>query len=97
MQILMIPGSCSNEHSPTGGSFCESCFARFLTQRAHPDLPCFTAVDDDGAEEQTLIMRYGSYEQRVLLSDQERERLAYGDWKGWREFVAGLPPGSGTP
>ena len=42
-------------------------------QRTHPDLPCFTAVDDDGAIEQTLIMRYGGYQQRVLLTGEERE------------------------
>jgi hypothetical protein len=61
-------------------------------QRSHPDLPCFTAVEDDGAAEQTLIMRYGGHEQSVLLTDEERERLAYGEWKGWTEFVAQLPP-----
>jgi uncharacterized protein YndB with AHSA1/START domain len=48
------------------------------------------AVEDDGAEEQTLIMRSGRHEQRVLLTDRERERLAYGDWKGWTEYVAQL-------
>jgi hypothetical protein len=27
MQIMMTPGLCSSEFSPTGGSFCQSCFA----------------------------------------------------------------------
>ncbi|MFL5801640.1 MAG: hypothetical protein ACJ8CR_07840 [Roseiflexaceae bacterium] len=87
MKMTMIPGLCSNEYQPTGGSFCESCFARFLMQRSEPDLPCISDVQDDGAEEQTLIFQYGSYQQAVLLTDEERERLAYGDWKGWTEFV----------
>jgi len=88
----MIPGLCSSEYSPTGGSFCEGCFARFLMHGCNPDLPCITDVKDDGAEEKTLVMRYGAYEERILLTDEERERLAYGDWKGWTEFVAQLPP-----
>jgi hypothetical protein len=91
MQIVMVPGLCSNEYQPTGNSFCESCFARFLMRRGEPNLPCMAAVEDDGAEEQTLIMRYGGHEQRLLLTDAERERLAYGDWKGWQAYVDQLP------
>jgi hypothetical protein len=90
MQIMMTPGLCSSEYSPTSGSFCENCFARFLMRPGQADLPCFTAVQDDGAEEQTLIMSHGSHEERILLTHAERERLAYGDWHGWLEWTARL-------
>jgi hypothetical protein len=91
MHIMMTPGLCSSEYSPTGGSFCQSCFARFLMRPGQADMPCFTAVQDDGTEEQTLVMSYGSYQERVLLTDAERERLAYGDWQGWPEWIAQIP------
>jgi hypothetical protein len=90
MQIMMTPGLCSSEYSPTGSSFCENCFARFLMRPGQADLPCFTAVQDDGMEEQTLIMSHGSHQERILLTEAERERLAYGDWHGWSEWVARL-------
>jgi hypothetical protein len=90
MQIMMTPGLCSSEYSPTKGSFCESCFARFLMHPGQIDLPCFTAVEDDGAEEQTLTMQYGSHQEILLLTNAERERLAYGDWHGWPEWIASM-------
>jgi hypothetical protein len=55
------------------------------------DLPRFTAIQEDGAEQQTLVMSYGGYQERVLLDDTERERLAYGDWHGWEEWIARIP------
>ena len=86
MKMTMIPGLCSNEYQRTGGSFCESCFARFL-MRGDANLPCLSAVEDDGAADQTLVMQYGDYQESVLLTDETRERLAYGEWKGWEEWV----------
>lgn len=91
MKITMVPGSCANEYSGTAGSFCEGCFARFLLRGAEPNLACITAVEEDQSEEKTLIMQYGNYEQAVLLSAEERERLAYGGWQGWHQFVEELP------
>ena len=91
MQIMMTPGLCSSEYSLTGGSYCESCFACFLMRRGDADLPCFTAVQDDGADEQTLIMSHGSHHERILLTDAERERLAYGGWQGWPEWIVQIP------
>jgi hypothetical protein len=32
-------------------------------------------------------MQYGGYQESVLLTDAARERLAYGEWKGWDEWV----------
>jgi hypothetical protein len=55
------------------------------------DLPCFTAVYEDGTEEQSLTMSYGNHQETLLLSDAERERLAYGDWHGWPEWIARIP------
>ena len=89
MQITMVPGLCSNEYQPTSGSFCESCFARFLMQKNGAELPCFTAVEDDGAELQTLVMRRGERQEITLLTDDARERLAYGEWKGWIAWAEG--------
>lgn len=91
MKITMVPGSCANEYTGTAGSFCEGCFARFLLRLGEPDLACITAVEAHQREEKTLIMQYGNYQQAILLSDAERERLAYGSWKGWHQFVEELP------
>jgi hypothetical protein len=94
MQITMTPGLCSNEHSNTGGTFCESCFSAFLLHGCYPDRPCITDVVDDGKAETTLILRHGDQQELVLISEANREQLAYGGWQGWVQFVNELP---GTP
>jgi hypothetical protein len=92
MQLIMVPGSCSNEYQRTGGSFCESCFARALVRGSEAELACIAAVRDDGAAATTLTMRYGGHEQAIQLTDDERERLAYGGWHGWEAYVEQLTP-----
>jgi len=90
MRIVMIPGGCSNQHCSTGGTFCESCFAAFLLHGCYPDRPCITAVEDDGSEQTTLVLRYGEQEQVVPITDESRQALAYGGWPGWVRFVEEL-------
>ena len=92
MRITMIPGLCSNEYRSTGGSFCESCLSSFLLRGGAPDLPCITAAEDDGADVTTLVLRYEGHEQVIPLTDERREQLALGDWRGWPEYVARLAP-----
>lgn len=92
MKITMVPGACQTSYRNTSGSYCESCFARFLMRGCDPDLACITAVEDDAAAEKTLVMQYGSHEQVVQLTDEERERLAYGDWHGWAAYIEQIPP-----
>ena len=92
MRIMMTPGLCSNEHSSTGGSFCESCFASFLLHGCTPDRPCITNVVDDGKDETTLVLRSGDQQKVVTITDKNREALAYGGWQGWVKFVEELPP-----
>jgi len=91
MQITMVPGLCSNEHRNTGGSFCESCFASFLLHGCAPDRPCITEVVDDEKTETTLILRSGDQQKTVVITDANRELMAYGGWKGWVDFVEQLP------
>jgi hypothetical protein len=90
MQLIMVPGACSNEYQRTGGSFCESCFARALVRHGEAEIACIAALHNDGAGETTLVMRYGGHEDVTLLTDSERERLAYGDWHGWEVYVEQL-------
>ena len=87
MKMVMIPGLCSNEYQRTGGSFCEGCSARYMIRGGDADLPCFVAIEDDGAAEQMLAMQRGDYQESVLLTDEARERLAYCEWKGWEKWV----------
>ena len=91
MQVTMIPGLCSNEHRSTGGTFCESCFAAFLMHGCYPDRPCITEVVDDSKAETTLILRYGDQQKTVVITDANRELIAYGGWHGWVQFVEELP------
>ena len=91
MQIIMTPGLCSNEHRSTGGTFCESCFSSFLMHGCYPDRPCITEVVDDGKVETTLILSYGDQQKRVVITDANRELMAYGGWPGWVQFVEELP------
>ena|SRR5689334_634647 len=94
MQIMMTPGLCSNEHRSTGGTFCESCFASFLLHGCSPDRACITDVVDNGQEATTLILQYGDQQQIMVISDENRQSLAYGGWPGWVQFVDELPRSS---
>ena len=91
MRITMIPGWCSNEYCNTGGTFCESCFASFLLHGCVPELACISDVVDDGQEQTTLVLRYGEHQTVVPISEEKREELAYGGWRGWVQFVEQLP------
>jgi hypothetical protein len=91
MQIMMTPGLCSNEYQSTGGTFCQSCFASFLIHGCSPDRACITAVVDDGQEATTLVLQYAEQQQIIVISDENREALAYGGWPGWVQFVDELP------
>ena len=90
MVVKMTPGLCSNEHSSTGGTFCESCFASFVVHGCAPDRACITDVIDDGKADVTLILRHGDDQRVVLINDENREALAYGGWSGWVRFVEDL-------
>jgi hypothetical protein len=92
MVVKMTPGLCSNEHSNTGGTFCESCFASFVVHGCAPDRACITDVIDDGKTDVTLILCHGHDQRVVLISDENREAIAYGGWPGWVRFVEELPP-----
>ena len=94
MVIKMTPGLCSNEHSSTGGTFCESCFASFVVHGCAPDRACITNVVDDGKTDVTLILRHGDDQRVVLITDENREALAYGGWPGWVRFVEELKDGA---
>ena len=91
MQIMMTPGLCSNEHQSTGGTFCQSCFASFLMHGCAPDRACITNVVDDGKDETMLVLQYEDQQQVIVISDENREALAYGGWPGWVQFVEELP------
>ena len=90
MVVKMTPGLCSNEHSSTGGTFCESCFASFVIHGCAPDRACITDVIDDGKTDVTLVLRHGDDQRIVLITDENREALAYGGWSGWVRFVEDL-------
>jgi hypothetical protein len=96
MRIVMVPGRCSTDYIRAGGTFCQSCFASFLMHGCYPDRACITEVVDDGTEETTLVLRYGEYEKVVLMTDENRELLAFGGWPGWVQFVEDLPGAPGA-
>jgi len=87
MQIMMTPGLCSNEHRTTGGTFCESCFSAFLMHGCYPDRACITNVVDDSKEEITLVLQYADQQTVMVISDENRESIAYGGWPGWVQFI----------
>jgi hypothetical protein len=55
-----------------------------------PDRACITDVVDDGKTDVTLILRHGDDQRVVLITDENREALAYGGWSGWVRFVEDL-------
>ena len=84
MRITMERDTCQ-----TTLPACEECFATFLLHGGYPDRACITEVVDDGNPELTLLVRYAGHEEKVVVTDANRESLAY---DGWDSFVSVRPP-----
>lgn len=93
MRVVMDRDTCT-----TILSACENCFATFLLRGCVPDRGCIMAVEDDGQEETTLLVRYAGNEAQVVVTDENRELLAY---DGWTRYVEVAPdyfsPGAKKP
>jgi hypothetical protein len=95
MRIVLDRDTCT-----TILSACENCFASFLLRGCVPDRGCIMAVEDDGRPEgeTTLLVRYAGNEAEVLVTDENRELLAY---DGWSRYVDVAPeffsPGQKPP
>ena len=83
MRIVLDRDTCT-----TILSACENCFGSFLLRGCVPDRGCIMAVEDDGHEETTLLVRYARNEAEVLITDENRELLAY---DGWSRYVDVAP------
>lgn len=93
MRIVMDRNTCT-----TVLPACEECFATFVLHGCVPDRACIVDVRDDGAEETTLVLRYNNHEAKIVVTDENRELLAY---DGWTQYVDVLPDffssGRGAP
>jgi hypothetical protein len=93
MRIVMDRNTCT-----TTLPACEECFATFVLRGCAPDRGCITDVEDDGREETTLVLLYDSTEAQIVVTDQNRELLAY---DGWAAYVDVMPdffsPGEKKP
>ena len=93
MRIVMERDTCKSILSA-----CENCFASFLLSGCVPVRGCIMEVEDDGREETTLLVRYAGKEQQVVVTDENRELLAY---DGWTRYVDEPPdffsPGAKGP
>ncbi len=83
MRITMERNLCENILPA-----CEECFITFLLHGCIPDRGCITDVVDDGREEVTLILRYEGNEEVLVVTDENREVLAF---NGWSRYVYATP------
>ena len=83
MRIIMDRNTCT-----TILPACEECFATFVLHHCVPDRGCILDVVDDGRPETRLALRYGSTETEVVVTDENRELLAY---DGWTAYVEVMP------
>lgn len=83
MRILIDRDTCS--HHPSG---CEQCFGEFLGRGDIRNLPCLMNVQDDGKPEVTAIIKSGTYEGVLVVTEANREEIIY---HGWMKFV-NMPP-----
>ena len=83
MRIVMDRNTCT-----TVLPACEECFATFLLHRCVPDRGCIMDVADDGREETTLVLLYNGNQVEVVVTDANRELLAY---DGWTAYVDVMP------
>lgn len=66
---------------------CEECFATFLLHGCVPDRGCITDAVDDGQEETTLVLQYQGKEIEILVTDENRELLAYDGWSAYVDVI----------
>ncbi len=83
MRIVMDRNTCT-----TVLPACEECFATFVLHDCVPDRGCIIDVEEDGREETTLVLLYGDTEAEVVVTNENRELLAY---DGWTEYVDVVP------
>jgi hypothetical protein len=83
MRVVMDRNTCT-----TILPACEECFATFLLRGCVPDRGCISDVEDDGREETTLVLRYGDHHAEVVVTDENRDLLAY---DGWTSYVDVIP------
>ena len=93
MRIVMDRNTCT-----TILSACQECFATFVLRGCVPDRGCIMDVVEDGREETTLVILYNGNQAEVVVTDQNREYLAY---DGWSDYVDVMPdffsPGEKRP
>jgi hypothetical protein len=82
MRIVMDRNTCT-----TVLPACEECFATFLLHECVPDRGCIVDVEDDGREETTLALRYGNNEAEIIITEENRELLAYNGWTAYVDVV----------
>ena len=93
MRIVLDRDTCT-----TILSACENCFGSFLLRGCVPDRGCIVDVEDDGRQETTLLLRYGDHETQIVVSDENRERLAYDGWTAHVDVVPDFfSPGKKKP
>jgi hypothetical protein len=82
MRIVMDRHTCT-----TVLPACEECFATFLLHACTPDRGCIVGWQDDGREETTLLLRYGNHEVEMVVTEQNRELLAYDGWSAYVDVI----------
>jgi hypothetical protein len=83
MKVTIDRGLCNHVLSE-----CEACFARFIRNPQSEDRYCITEYIDDDDPNLTLTLRYDGREEVLVLSPDQRERVAN---EGWSQFVK-IPP-----
>lgn len=73
---------------------CEECFGTFVLHGCVPDRACIVDVEEDGNEETTVVVRYGGTERELVVTDENRELIAY---EGWSMLVDEPPPFANVP
>jgi len=76
---------------------CEECFATFLLHDCVPDRGCIMDATDDGREETTLVLRYNGHQAEVVVTDANRELLAYNGWSSYVEVIPDFFSAGGKP
>lgn len=73
---------------------CEACFGTFVLHGCIPDRACIVDVEEDGSEDTTVVVRFGGTERELVVTDENRELIAY---EGWTMFVDEPPPFANVP
>jgi hypothetical protein len=74
------------DHCHTSLPYCERCFGTLMLHPLGVDRACIVALEEDGVDDLTLVLRSEGNAETLVLNDQQRELVARDGWTNYVHF-----------